>query len=392
MFNDIDQGTNAMPCDMGIYSTTTTPYSTPNCTATYSTFGVADNDEGLGILNGYSAGAGYDLATGLGSLNVANVVNGWTATGGTATATVGVSLSATTLASSVPLTVTVTVTGSGSLATGSVILSGGGYTSPWQTLSGGAFVFTVPANSLSGGTDTLTVSYFGDTNYAAATNTATVTVTQPTYALTATSPASISAGSSATSTVSLSSTNSYTGTVTFTSASCTLTTSPTGAVSLPTCALGSGGSITITNGTPGGTASFTVSTTSASSAALPNVLPGINRRGMINSGNELAAADLHHAKGGKTGWFQGTGGAALAAFLLFLVPGRMRRWRKAFGALLILATVGFVSIGCGGGSGGSTTGNTSIATTSGTYVFTVTGTGSPAVSPSPSATFTVVVK
>ena len=36
---------------------------------------VGGNVDVVGILSGYSAGVGYDQATGLGSLNVANVVN-----------------------------------------------------------------------------------------------------------------------------------------------------------------------------------------------------------------------------------------------------------------------------------------------------------------------------
>jgi subtilase family serine protease len=60
LFNDIDTGTIATPCFAG----------SVNCTA--QTAGDV-----LGILPGYAATAGYDKATGLGSLNVANVVNGW---------------------------------------------------------------------------------------------------------------------------------------------------------------------------------------------------------------------------------------------------------------------------------------------------------------------------
>jgi subtilase family serine protease len=59
-FNDIDTGSNAMPCENG----------SPECTVLYS-------QDAAGILLGYSANTGYDLATGLGSLNVANVVNAW---------------------------------------------------------------------------------------------------------------------------------------------------------------------------------------------------------------------------------------------------------------------------------------------------------------------------
>ena len=63
---------------------------------------------------------------------------------------------------------TVTVTGSGATPTGTVTLSGGGYTSAATTLSGGSANIVIPANSLSAGSDTLTVSYSGDSNYAAA--------------------------------------------------------------------------------------------------------------------------------------------------------------------------------------------------------------------------------
>ena len=67
-FNDIDTGTISMPCAAG----------SPNCT-------VAASGNTYGILSGFDAGAGFDLATGLGSMNVANVVNGWTAAAPTAT-------------------------------------------------------------------------------------------------------------------------------------------------------------------------------------------------------------------------------------------------------------------------------------------------------------------
>ena len=59
-FNDIDTGTNAMACAAG----------SPACT-------LATTGNTYGELNGFAAGVGYDEATGLGSLNVANVVNAW---------------------------------------------------------------------------------------------------------------------------------------------------------------------------------------------------------------------------------------------------------------------------------------------------------------------------
>lgn len=59
VFNNVTVGTIAMPCEKG----------SPNCT-------VVGNDQ-VGVLTGYNAGTGYSLATGLGSLNVANLTNSW---------------------------------------------------------------------------------------------------------------------------------------------------------------------------------------------------------------------------------------------------------------------------------------------------------------------------
>jgi len=59
VFNDITVGTNAQPCAS----------ASPNCT-------IVGSDT-YGILTGYNAGVGFDLATGLGSVNVANLVHAW---------------------------------------------------------------------------------------------------------------------------------------------------------------------------------------------------------------------------------------------------------------------------------------------------------------------------
>ena len=58
IFLDVTSGTIAMPCAKG----------SPNCT-------VSTSSDTIGVLTGYSARAGYDLATGLGSVNAANLVN-----------------------------------------------------------------------------------------------------------------------------------------------------------------------------------------------------------------------------------------------------------------------------------------------------------------------------
>jgi len=199
MFNDIDAGpnstayTNAVPCDAAD--------KTPNCTASYSTLGYSDSQYGLGILTGYSAGTGFDLATGLGSLNIANVVNSWVSNVGSGATTITVTPTPNPVSLGTALSVLVTVGSSPSGKTtpsGSVTLSGGGYTSSTETLvSGGtdttsSYTFTVPAGALAGGADTLTVNYTGDANYAPNSQTAGVTVNKLTPSVSATpTPVSI---------------------------------------------------------------------------------------------------------------------------------------------------------------------------------------------------------
>ena len=180
-FNDIDQGTNAMPCDYAGYVTT----PSPNCS-------IIHTGDYFGILPGYSATAGYDQATGLGSLNIANVVNGWTAAVGLAKANATVTPQPASINSNNSLSVTVAVAGTGTLQdpngqtvvpTGSVTLtaSGSAYSSTQTLNSSGSYTFTVPANSLPGSAtgqlDTLTAKYAGDADYAATSNTGQVTVT-----------------------------------------------------------------------------------------------------------------------------------------------------------------------------------------------------------------------
>lgn len=60
IFNDITADTNAMPCLAG----------SPNCNTESTT-------QSLGVLSGYNSGVGYDLTTGLGSVNTFNLVNNW---------------------------------------------------------------------------------------------------------------------------------------------------------------------------------------------------------------------------------------------------------------------------------------------------------------------------
>jgi len=59
VFNNVTVGTIEMPCASG----------SPNCTVTGNNL--------IGVLTGYNAGTGYNLATGLGSVNVTNLTKSW---------------------------------------------------------------------------------------------------------------------------------------------------------------------------------------------------------------------------------------------------------------------------------------------------------------------------
>jgi subtilase family serine protease len=175
IFHDVTVGNNSVYCTAG----------TPNCSL---------NTAGYPFLTGYSTNAGYDLATGLGSVDATQLINYWTSATGSGSATVTVSPASPTITVVQPLSVPVTVTG-GSLGTptGTVTLTSSGYSSGAQSLASGAYTFTVPADTLPVGTDKLTATYSGDLNYSAGTGSASVTVTLTTPTATTGAATSITA-------------------------------------------------------------------------------------------------------------------------------------------------------------------------------------------------------
>jgi hypothetical protein len=163
----------------------------------------------------YSGDSNYDVST--------STAQPLTVTAGPSTPTVSVMLSSPSITTTQALTVSVAVSGGAGnpTPTGSVMLSGGGYTSAATMLSGGSTMIIIPAGSLSTGTDTLTVTYTPDANssstYSSAmgTNSVTVTATQQTINF----PAPASPVSYGVSPIALSATASSGLTVVFTVAS-----------------------------------------------------------------------------------------------------------------------------------------------------------------------------
>jgi subtilase family serine protease len=174
IFYDIPTGsTIAMPCANG----------SPNCT-------VKTQGDAYGVLSGYATGSGYDQATGLGSVNVANLVNQWSTYAGNFTASKFSSFTLgppATITHGQPIAVAASVvpqSGSGTPTGTIVLVANNGSTSsgeqiPQQTLAltNGALPAGTTTDFLPGGTSySVTAHYSGDGTFAPA-DSSPVTIT-----------------------------------------------------------------------------------------------------------------------------------------------------------------------------------------------------------------------
>jgi Pro-kumamolisin, activation domain/Bacterial Ig-like domain (group 3) len=149
VFYDVTMGNNSVPCAGG----------TVNCSSTQS--GVN------GIISAPPAGVGYDLATGLGSVNASNLANEWNSVALAASQT-AVQAGSTTFAHGTPVSLSVTVSPASATGTpsGNVSLKtdGAGDAPDLLTLTNGAYTGSI--SDLPGGTYNLHAHYAGDANFA----------------------------------------------------------------------------------------------------------------------------------------------------------------------------------------------------------------------------------
>jgi hypothetical protein len=217
------------------------------------------------------------------------------------------------------VTLTSTVSGAGGVPTGTVTFFSGTTQLGSATLNGG--VATYATSSLAAGTDSITASYSGDSNFLAGTSLPMpIVVTAPNFSLTsnALTPNSIAPGATAVSTVTISAVGGLNpGSVQLT---CTVSPAVTPAA---TCQVGS---VTVASGQ--GTATLTFKAAGPTSALLiPNENPGSNM--LFAFGMVIPAMLL--------------GGAGLSK------PGRRKLTR--FCLFLVLAGC-MAHMACGGGSSG----------------------------------------
>jgi subtilase family serine protease len=347
VYHDITTGDNSIPCVQG----------TLNCPNANSSIG-------------YNATVGYDQASGLGSIDIANLVNGWsTAVPTSSVGTVGPNsgcnpssptpgtascLTTTALTSSntnfcaissgtFPLSVAVAGAISGTLPTGTVqfFVDNALVAGSTVTLSGGAATYTLNTAALASGGHTISAAYSGDANYAGSKGTLlgptadtvdspngpissvdVVSSTKPDFSITPCTGSTSAAPSAVAPGITFTITpfNGFTGTINLTAAN------NSGASATPAFTVSP---VTITS-SAGVTTSFVLSAFTTTTATAANRKPT--------------------PKSGRAPWYAAGSGATLACMLLLTLP-RRRRWGALLAVLLSVAAI--TAVGC---SNSSTTG------------------------------------
>ncbi len=350
VFHDVTTGTNASPCNAG----------TVGCPA--------------GGTIGYGADVGYDRATGLGTLDVFNLVNSW-ALVTPLLSTTGAAVSATTLTgaptanvvqgTNINLTAAVAAGTAGVTAvpTGAVqFLVDSVAVGPAVALAGGGAGLVLDTKTVAPGAHTVSAAYTGDATFVGSIGTLAVTVVSsgvPDFTVVpAVTSLTVSAGGSASTVVTVNGLNSFAGTVTVTAT--TSSANFTASVSPAT--------VTLSNTKTVGTTTLTVGAVRAGAVGAPSA----------------AVRPL------RTPWYGAGSGVAVAGLLMLVLPRR----RKFVGALVAVLSVGMLAaVGCGsGGSAGNPAPLQSANSPSGTYTVTITAVGtSGATAVTHTATVTVIV-
>jgi len=324
-----------------------------------------------GSASSYSTGTGYDLATGLGSIDFNKLLADWPAGSSLppSATTVDAATTAPALGANDAITITV-VAGSGSgtpTGTVAVLVDGQAATgSPLTLDSSGVANYTFgPATS---GSHVIAATYSGDTKFAPSAS--TLVVGNQSFRLTSTS-ATIVAGSTGASTITITPQEGYTGTISW-----AVTSSPkftNGCFSIANANV---------SGTTAVTASLSINTTStACGGAAMLSLPGPTGARAVVSRNFARRVNSP---------FRGTAlGLAMGGLVLAGVfvcrPGKTR----AVSGMLLLTALMLGIPACGGGSPPSVNTNNKVA--QGTYTLTVVGTDTTSASISGSTSFSITV-
>ena len=376
VFNDVTTGNNQLPCVA----------NSPNCL--------------VGGVIGYSAGSGYDLASGWGSPNVANLASAWTTVTPLSSGSPGPNISSTNLVASTTIatasptnsptvTLTATVTGftvttanplvtvPGPTPTGKVqFLVNNAPVGTAVTLNSGVATYTFNTSCSTLGQQNITTSYSGDVTYAGSvgpalttgganstnngssqTSPLIVTVaagTCPSFTLSPSVSVPVAAGGTIPpETITLTAVNTFAGTVNFAAYN---TSSTSGYV--PTLTLSNSSVNVAVNGT---------ASTQLTLSGIQADLRMPNAPGAVDSGTMLARQNS-----GRVPWKLAGSGVTIASLLLLTLP-RRRRLGSLLLVALSVALVGGAS-GCGSSQAAPPTTTTNSNPYAGVYVVTVVGT------------------
>jgi hypothetical protein len=420
------------PSNNVFHDVTVTSSAVAGCTVTTPSMcnNSTPSPTGLtGGLSGYLVGPGYDEVTGLGSIDVANLLAHWVLAG--TTTSLSSNSNPTTLGTSVTFTATVTSSASGT-PTGTVTFLDNGASIGTGTLTSSAMA-TFTTSSLAVGSHPITAQYGGDPNFASSTsNPITQIINLKPSATMLTSSINPSVGGQSvtfTATVTSTAGGTPTGTVTFSDGTTSLGSGAlsAGVATFATSSLAmSSHSIT---GSYGGNTNFAASTSSALSQAVniaafapvsgtATVTAGqsvmINLTVYQSSGSNLAFtlscaglplkssclfspnpvtpaappngtavqltfstanSGLPANPSNRSPWPWGALGFSAALAAVFAVGmiqlRRVPRHHLAFGMCICVIALASVLIGCGGG--GYSAGPPYTGTPKGTATFTVTG-------------------
>jgi len=336
-----------------------------------------------GSTTSYVAAAGYDLVTGLGSINVANLSGAWAASNSPLTPTVTTVSAANatpTINTSDAFTITVKTDTGTPVTTGTVsLVVDGGTATPGHALDqNGQYVYNASFTSV--GSHQVVAHYSGDATNAPSTGVGSVYI-GGTFKLTS-SPSTLTVpqGNSGIETITITPAGAYTGTV-----SLTYVTSNNSALT-NLCVLAPSG--------PAGVGSVAVGATPAQIQLTFNTLPSSCGLVVPNKGNPQLRPAGKATSAKNTGANPATMVVAFAGLFLIGFMGRYSRRFSAMAGLIALLAVGIAVTACGGGGGGGG-GGTAVTPdpAKGTYTITVTGADSASSAiPTSSTTFTFVIQ
>jgi subtilase family serine protease len=327
VFHDITTGTNASPCTAG----------SMNCAA--------------GGTIGFTASAGYDQASGWGSVNAYDMVHSWTLVT-PVTVTGGVDPSVTTVAGSLqtavvgtPILFTVTTasatTASTATPTGTVQMTVDGVAvGAAVALVNGTATYTLSTTGLSVGNHTVQATYMGDSSFAGSKGAFAISITTangPDFSLTPpTANVTVQGGDIAQAVqFTVTSLGGYTGTVSF---NASLVSPLAGQSSF------SNTSVELTSASPSATTAFSLLAYTNTSRNAMTPKPGT--------------------------WYRTGSGVLFAGMLLIFLP-RRRKWAVV---LVMLVSLGALGVSGCGSSQPSTPAATTIPTPTGTYTVLVQAT------------------